>query len=92
VGVDITDSPESTLEGVRSIVATTLGITDRADTFTAESGLLGSLPELDSQAVVEIVTALEEHFDLEVDESDLSAEVFETFGSLARFVDATRDQ
>jgi acyl carrier protein len=34
-----------------------------------------------------VVTGLEEQFDIEVDDDDFSAEVFETLGSLTRFVE-----
>ena len=76
-----------TLDAVVTIVATTLGIEDRVSTFTADTALLGDLPEFDSLAVVEIVTAIEDRFGIEVDGGDLTADVFATFGSLAEFVD-----
>jgi hypothetical protein len=46
--------------------------------------LLGSLPELDSMAVVTLIGALEEHFGIMVDDDDISASTFATLGSLAR--------
>jgi acyl carrier protein len=49
--------------------------------------LFGALPEFDSMAVVTIVTALEEQFDIVIEDDDLTAEVFATVGSLADFVD-----
>ena len=80
----------TTLEQVSSILAATLGIEERAASFNAATPLLGSLPELDSFAVVEIATALEAHFGFEIDESEFTADVFETLGSLSAFVDASR--
>lgn len=74
-------------DGVRSVVVETLGIEDRAGTLTASTPLLGSLPELDSMAVVELVAALEARFDIHVDDDEVTAEVFETLGSLAALVD-----
>ncbi len=68
----------------------TLGIEDRAASIDASTQLFGSLPELDSLAVLELVTALEEQFDIVIDDSDFSGEVFETLGSLASFVDQKR--
>lgn len=50
--------------------------------------LFGSLPELDSLALVELITAIEERFDIELDEDDITAEVFGTVESLAAHVDA----
>ena len=84
------DTSRTTLEQVASILASTLGIGERAASFTAATPLLGALPELDSFAVVEIATALESHFAFEIDESEFTADVFETLGSLSAFVDASR--
>ena len=80
----------ATLDGVKSVLIETLGIQDRASTLTAETQLFGSIPELDSLAVVEIVNALEERFAFYIDDADFSGEVFETVGSLAAFVDQQR--
>jgi acyl carrier protein len=75
---------------VVTIVAKTLGIEDRASTFTADTALLGALPEFDSMAVVEIATEIEETFGFEIDGSELTADVFATFGSLTAFVDEAK--
>jgi acyl carrier protein len=82
-------SNTSTLDDVKSVVIETLGIEeDRAASLDGSTELLGSLPELDSMAVVELVTVLEERFGFEVDDADITGEVFETLGSLAAFVEA----
>ena len=39
-------------------------------------------------AVVSLVTAIEEQFEITVDDDELSGEVFETLGSLESFVSA----
>jgi acyl carrier protein len=82
------DLTSTTLDDVKSVVVSTLGIEDRADTLTASTPLLGGLPELDSMAVVELVTALETRFGFEVSDDEITGEVFESLGSLAAFVDA----
>ena len=83
-----TDTAPSTLDAVRSVVAATLGIDDpRANSMDASTALLGSLPELDSMAVVELIYALEERFAIEVDGDEITADVFETLGSLTAFVE-----
>jgi len=84
------DTTASTLDEVKALVATTLGISGRLDSMDASTGLLGSLPELDSMAVVELLTVIEERFGFEIDDADMSADVFETVGTLAAFVDANR--
>lgn len=58
----------------------------RAATLTAETPLLGDMPEFDSMAVVSVVTMLEEQFELIIDDDELSAEVFASVGSLVEFV------
>jgi acyl carrier protein len=84
--MDLTET--ATLEGVKSVVITILGVEERADSIDASTPLLGSMPELDSMAVVELVAALETRFSIVVDDDEVTAEVFETLGSLAALVDA----
>jgi len=73
-------------EDVRDVLKTTLQIGDRANDIEMDTPLLGNIPELDSMAVAMLVTALEEHFDIFVDDDDISAETFETFATLCDFV------
>lgn len=77
-----------TVEEVAKVLASTLGVDPSG--LDAATPLFGSLPELDSMAVVELIVALEQHFSMDVDEDDVTAEVFETVGSLAAFVDSQR--
>lgn len=84
------DMTTSTLDEVKALVAETLGIVDRLDSMNASTGLFGSLPELDSMAVIELVTAIQEKFGFEVDHASLTMDTFETIGTLAAFVDANR--
>jgi acyl carrier protein len=53
-----------------------------------ETPLLGAIPELDSMAVVAVLTAIEERYGVTIDDGDVSAQVFETVGSLADFIAA----
>jgi acyl carrier protein len=76
------------IDAVKPVVVETLGVEDRADSLGAATPLLGSMPELDSMAVIELVVALERRFDITVDDEDITAETFETLGSLAAFVEA----
>ena len=80
----------ATFADVKAVLVETLNLQDRADTLDASTPLLGSLPELDSLAVLELVTALEERFGIDVDESEITGEVFETLGSLTEFVESER--
>jgi acyl carrier protein len=84
------DISASTLDGVKAIIIKTLGIADRADTLAVSTPLFGSIPELDSLAVVELAAALEEHFGFEIDDSEFTGDLFETIGTLAAFVEENR--
>jgi acyl carrier protein len=74
------------LEEVKNILSDVLSLGERKNSLKEDSNLLGSLPELDSMAVVNVITAMEEHFDIAVDDDEISARTFETLGSLTRFV------
>ena len=74
------------LDEVKTILTDVLGL-DPATALSADTPLLGSLPELDSMAVVSLIGALEDHFGIAVDDDDISASTFATLGSLAAFVE-----
>lgn len=63
-----------------------LGLQGRSAAFTPDTHLLGAVPELDSMAVVSIITALEDRLGVTVDDGDIDGATFETVGSLVRFV------
>lgn len=71
---------------VRTILGNSLQLGNRIQAMTPETHLLGSLPELDSMAVVNLIAALEDHFGFIVDDDEISAEVFATLASLDDFV------
>jgi len=75
-----------TLPRIKKILRDTLNLGDRAEKLTADSPLLGGLPEFDSMAVVTVVTMIEDELGITIEDDDLSADVFATVGSLAEFV------
>jgi len=75
------------LDEVKTVVGRTLQLGSRVQAMNESSALLGAIPELDSIAVVNVITALEEHFDITVADDEIGAAAFETLGSLARFVE-----
>jgi acyl carrier protein len=74
------------LQEVKTLLIDVLNLGPAGESLEADSPLLGSLPELDSMAVVTLIGALEEHFGIMVDDDDISASTFATLGSLAAFV------
>jgi acyl carrier protein len=75
-----------TLGKVRNVLRDALQLGARADRLTENSALLGAIPEMDSMAVVSVLTMLEEEFGISVDDDEVSADIFATVGSLAAFV------
>ena len=71
---------------VLRVVDEVLSLNGRSATFTRDTPLLGAIPELDSMAVVTLITSLEEQFGLVVDDDDIDGSTFATVGSLADFV------
>jgi len=71
---------------LRAILRDALQLGERAARLEADSALLGALPELDSMAVVEVITAMEDRFGIVVHDDEISADTFATFGSLVHFV------
>lgn len=78
----------SNIDHLRAILDSTLNLGGRALEFTRETALLGDLPELDSMAVVMVLTGIEERFGVVIEDDEVSAETFETLGSLTDFIDA----
>lgn len=62
-----------------------LSLGGRSASFTRQTPLLGSIAELDSMAVVTLLTTLEEQLGIVVDD-DLDGATFATVGSLVDFV------
>ena len=60
--------------------------------LNAGSPLLGSVAELDSMAVVTILTTLEERFGLVIDDDEVDGRTFATVGSLVNFVQGKLDR
>lgn len=64
-----------------------LSLQGRAAGFTRETPLLGALPELDSMAVLALLTGLENHFGVTFSDDDVNGSVFATVGSLSDLVE-----
>jgi acyl carrier protein len=71
---------------VKNLLKQQLQLGGRVDDFTSDTLLLGALPEMDSMGVVNIITALEEQIGCTIEDDEIDAEVFATFGSLVEFV------
>jgi acyl carrier protein len=64
-----------------------LSLHGRSAGFTRATHLLGAVPELDSMAVVTLITTLEEQLGITVDDDEIDGDAFATVGSLVDFVE-----
>ena len=71
---------------VITILGDVLSLGERSTRLRGESPLLGTVPELDSMAVISLLTALEDHFGIMVSDDEISASTFETVGTLSAYV------
>ncbi len=65
-----------------------LSLGGRGAAFNRGTPLLGAVPELDSMAVVSLITTLEERFGMTIDDDEIDGSTFATVGQLVDFVSA----
>jgi acyl carrier protein len=79
---------DDALDQVRAIIGDALQLGNRSADLQADTPLIGNLPELDSMAVVTVISALEGEFDFIVDDDDDMSSAFQSVGSLVAYVEA----
>ena len=73
---------------LRELLSQVLGLAEsQVSGFADSTALFGSLPEFDSMAVATLLTALEERLGILIEDDDVDAEDFASFGSLLAFVE-----
>lgn len=75
------------LNEVKKVISDVFDLGERGDSLTPESLLLGSIPEFDSVTVVTLITALEERFQIKIENDEINAQTFDTLASLAQFIE-----
>ena len=73
-------------EQVLQVLDNALSLHGRTAGFSRETPLLGALPELDSMAVLALLTGLENHFGIVFSDDEINGSVFATAGTLSDFV------
>ena len=78
---------------LRKVLTDVLGLKPgQADEFTAQTGLFGHLPELDSMAVAGLLTEMEDRLDIVIEDDEVDGELLESFGSLLEFAQTKRGE
>jgi acyl carrier protein len=76
---------------LRAILVDVLGLQrERVAGFTADTGLFGDLPELDSMAVAGLLTEIEDRLGIVIDDDEVDGDMLATYGALSSFVEAKR--
>lgn len=74
---------------VRAVLRDVLALSAAQSAMLArDSGLFGTLPELDSMAVAGLLTELEDRLRIHIDDDEVDGDLFATFGSLVDFAHA----
>jgi len=74
---------------VRGVLADVLALPpETAAALDRDSRLFGALPELDSMAVAALLAELEDRLGIQIDDDEVDADLFATFGALVAFVQA----
>ncbi len=71
---------------VLSILDEVLSLKGRSSSFSLETALLGAIPELDSMAVVALITSMEERFGFIIEDDEIDGTAFASVGTLVDFV------
>ena len=69
------------------LLETNLQLGARAQELKPDTKLMGAFPEFNSLSVVGIVAGIEEMLGIEVSDTEISEEIFESVGTLAGFID-----
>jgi len=73
---------------VRALLVDVLGLPRaRVAAFRDDTMLFGALPEFDSMAVASLLTGIEERLGVLIEDDDVEAEDFATFGRLLSFAE-----
>ena len=76
------------LDDLKKLIADVLQTGDRLGPLGRDAALMGGIPEFDSMAVVSVLTRFEEDYGVVIDDDEITAEQFETFGNLLDFLNS----
>lgn len=73
---------------VTRVLDEVLSLGGRSSAYTRDTALLGAVPQLDSMAVVSLITTLEERFNIAIPDEEINGDTFASVGALAEYVAA----
>jgi acyl carrier protein len=81
------EGPLDAEAGVKNVLGGIFKMGSGIERLNRSSSLLASIPEFDSMAVVQVMAGLEDQFDIEIEDDEVSADTFETLDSLVSFIE-----
>jgi len=81
---------EDILKEVALVLEDALHLGGRSERFTADTPLLGQLPEMDSLNAAAVIAKLEARFRITIDDDEIDGAVFRTLGTLVKFVEGKK--
>ena len=79
--------PDAADVALRALLSDVLGLPEaRVAQFNGATQLFGALPEFDSMAVANLLTEMEERLGFLIEDDEVEAEDFMTYGRLLHFV------
>jgi acyl carrier protein len=73
---------------VTRVLDEVLSLGGRSAAYTRDTVLLGAVPQLDSMAVVSLITTIEERFNIVIPDDEINGDTLASVGSLADYVAA----
>ena len=86
-GVVTMSSRMNAQDQLKMLLDDVLHLGGRIASWEAGTPLLGSLPELDSLAIVAVISAIEQTFGFAIEDDEISAETLATLQSLTEFIE-----
>lgn len=77
----------NTQDKLKAMMDDVLHLNGASAAWTADTQLLGSLPELDSLAVTDVISGIERTFAFSIYDDEINADMFATVGALTAFID-----
>jgi len=91
--MDISTGLPETEAVLRNILCDVLGLDqEQVAGFTADTGLFGQLPELDSMAVAGLLTEMEDRLGIVIEDDEIDGDMLETYGALLAFAERKREE
>ena len=78
----------NSFEIARELLREIMQLDSQADQLTPETALMGDFAEFNSLTIVGLMTGIEEQTGCEIEDDEITEEIFYTVGSLSKFIES----